>query len=285
MNAPSEISFLPDDYLESKRQRRTNGMCAGLFLIVVVAIGLAFTLMEQAMKGVNRELAEVSARYAEAARPIAQFKQMQDKERTMQAQAALTASLLEKAPRSYILARITNALPAGVSLVDFSLDAKQHNAVNPGSGAPTAAPRNRYEIKKAELEAQRTAAIAASPETKAYDVSIKLTGIADSDVQVAAYIKQLSDCSLFQDVNLVVSDEFEQAKQKVRRFQIEFMLNPEAQVRPEPKARGPVETLADESAAPVAEPQRPHSDVTHHPGIATAPASFERPVAPETSAR
>lgn len=249
MNSPSEVSFLPDDYLESKRHRRANAMCAGLFLIVVVAIGSAFSFMEHSMKDVNRELSDVSAKYAEAARPIAQFKKMQEKQHKMDAQAALTASLLEKVPRSFLLAQITNTLPAGVSLLDFTLDSKVHGGT-PGqaTGAPAQPPRNRYELKRAEVEAQRSAAIAAAPGAKSYDVYLKLTGVADSDVQVAKYIKQLSGCRLFQDVNLVVSDEFEQAKTKVRRFQIEFTLNPEVQTRQE-KPASKASPLADVQAA------------------------------------
>ena len=30
--APNELSFLPDDYLERKARRRTNAICAVLFL-------------------------------------------------------------------------------------------------------------------------------------------------------------------------------------------------------------------------------------------------------------
>jgi Tfp pilus assembly protein PilN len=246
MNTPSQVSFLPDDYLDTKRQARTNAMCAALFIVVVLGIGSAFTIMENSMKGIDRQLAQVSSRYTDAARPIAQFRQMQEKQRTMDSEAALTASLLEKAPRSYILAQVTNALPAGVSLLDFNLEAKVHAA--PTAAAAQAAPRTKYEIKRAETEAKRNAALAAAPEAKTYDVNLKLTGVADSDVQVAAYIKALSDSPLFQDVNLVVSDEFEQAKQKLRRFQIEFVLNPDADVRSVARPLHTSHTLIDAPA-------------------------------------
>ncbi len=256
MNTPSEVSFLPDDYLDTKRQGRANAMCAGLFIVVVVGIGSAFSIMDRSMKGIDRELAEVSSRYNEAARPIAQFHQMQDKQRTMDAEAALTASLLEKAPRSYILAQVTNALPAGVSLLDFTLDAKVHSAP---AVAAQPAPRTKYEIKRAEVEAKRTAAQAAAPEAKSYDVSMKLTGVADTDVQVAAYIKALSESPLFQDVNLVVSDEFDQAKQKLRRFQIELSLNPDTDVR---SIATPIHTSHTPIDAPATQARpKPHGKV------------------------
>ena len=47
--SPNELSFLPDDYLERKAQRRTNAICAVLFLVVMCAIGSAFTYTERSV--------------------------------------------------------------------------------------------------------------------------------------------------------------------------------------------------------------------------------------------
>ena len=41
-SAPNQLSFLPDDYLELKAQRRTNAICAGLFAVVVGMVGVTF---------------------------------------------------------------------------------------------------------------------------------------------------------------------------------------------------------------------------------------------------
>src|SRR5687768_5458825 len=101
---PSQLSFLQDDYLERKAQRRTNVVCAGLFLVVTVAIGFGFTFVDRTLKEARSKNESLSKEYADAARPIAQFQQLQDKQRTMAHQAELTASLLEKIPRSYLLA-------------------------------------------------------------------------------------------------------------------------------------------------------------------------------------
>jgi len=62
---------------------------------------------------------------------------------------------------------------------------------------------------------------------------MKLTGVADNDQQVAAFINALTRSPLLQDVNLVVSDEFQPTPTdgKLRKFQIEMTLNPDAQVK------------------------------------------------------
>src|SRR5205807_560984 len=137
-------------------------------------------------------------RYAEAARPIEQFKRMQDQQRKMEMQAALSASLLEKVPRSYLLAEVTNSLPPSMSLIDFVLEAKLRSAPPAAQNYKTI-----FEQKKAEIEAAKFAAAGAN-QPKAYDVYLKVTGVAETDVQVAAFMNQLARSKLLRDVNLVV---------------------------------------------------------------------------------
>jgi Tfp pilus assembly protein PilN len=226
-SAPNQLSFLPDDYLDLKAQRRTNAVCASLFACVALTVGAAFFLTERMVKHTESDYAEVLRTYAEAAQPIQQFRTMQDQQKRMELQAALSGSLLEKVPRSYLLAEITNALPGNVSLWEFALDSKLRNEAS--------APRQYktiYEQKKAEIDAAKIAGDKAN-EPRVYDVSMKLTGVADNDQEVAAFINALTRSSLLKDVNLVVSDEFQPSPTdgKLRKFQIEMTLNPEADVK------------------------------------------------------
>ena len=122
MTAPNQLSFLPDDYLQRKRQRRANLICAGLFVMVVGGVGTSFTLAERSLRSVELRAADVDREYADAAKRIEQVQRMQDRQKKMSRQAELTAELLEKVPRSYVLAEVTNSLPAGVSLLDLVLE-------------------------------------------------------------------------------------------------------------------------------------------------------------------
>jgi len=126
MGAPNELSFLPDDYLERKQRRRTNAICAVLFCVVIGAIGGAFTVTERSMREIEKQYTDVEQQYTDAARRIEQVQQMQDKQRTMAHQAELTASLLEKVPRSFLLAEITNGLPPGISVYPNSPPERLH---------------------------------------------------------------------------------------------------------------------------------------------------------------
>src|SRR2546421_1172193 len=163
MVAPNELSFLPDDYLERKARRRTNAICAILFCVVITAIAGAFTVTEKSMREIEMQYATVEQQYTDAAKRIEQVQQMQEKQRTMAHQAELTASLLEKVPRSFLLAEITNGMPEGVSLLDFNLDAHVVNAA--------AVPKTAFEIRKAEVEGNKAIAGVEVAKPRVYEVN------------------------------------------------------------------------------------------------------------------
>jgi|SRR5687768_646837 Tfp pilus assembly protein PilN len=224
MSAPNQLSFLPDDYLARKAIRRTNVIFAILFLLTVGAAGAGFTYAKKGVK-VAREANDIARNdKAQAARPIEQFQKLQEKQRTMAMQAELTSSLIEKVPRSFLLAELTNSLPTGVSLVDLVLDSRKRSA------PPPAAPKGSFEVKAAGTAGAKPAAPQVQPIL--YDVTMKVTGIASNDVQVAQFITKLNASRLLRDVNLVISDEFKSGDDKLRKFQIEMTLNPSAEIDP-----------------------------------------------------
>ena len=225
MAAPNELSFLPDDYLDRKQRRRTNAICAVLFCIVISSIAGAFTVTERSMREIEKQAADVDLQYTSAAKRIEQYQQMEEKQRTMQHQAELTASLLEKVPRTKILARITNGIPQGVSLLDFTLNSTL-------STAPQSAPKTAFDARKAELDASRGVISAMASQPRVYDVSMRLTGVAPNDGQVSKFITKLNTTPMFKDVNLVFTDEFVAGdkESKLRKFAIEMNLNPNAPI-------------------------------------------------------
>jgi Tfp pilus assembly protein PilN len=224
MGAPNELSFLPDDYLERKARRRTNTICAILFCIVLGAIASAFWVTEKGMREIEMQATTVDQQYTEAAKKIEQFQQLQEKQRTMAHQAELTSSLLEKVPRSFILAEITNGMPDGVSLLDLHLESKVMVSVGP------AQPKTAFEMRKSEVEGPKAAPAAPA---RVYDVTMKTTGIAENDVQVSQFIRKLNKSTLLREVNLLYTDEFSPNQKdgpRLRKFQIELKLNPDAKV-------------------------------------------------------
>ena len=226
MAAPNELSFLPDDYLERKQRRRTNAICAVLFCVVIACIASAFWVTERSMREIDAQALAVDQQYTEAAKRIEQFQELQEKQRTMAHQAELTASLLEKLPRSFVLAEITNGLPAGISLLDFNLDA--HIVA-----APAGPPKTAFDVRAAEINGNKALPGLATAQPRVYDVNLKATGVAENDVEVSQFITKLNKSPLLKDVNLLYTDEFAPGQKdgpKLRKFQIEMSLNPDAKI-------------------------------------------------------
>jgi Tfp pilus assembly protein PilN len=213
-----QLSFLPEDYLERKAQRRTNVFCAVLAVIVMAAIGSAFSLTERMTRESERRHTQVEDQFAAAARQIDEFKQMELKQRKMTRQADLAASLLEKVPRSIVLAQIVNcaAPPADVAVEDLTLDSAKRQTQSAPQPKPTGPGADAFSEPLAE--------------PVLYDVRLRVSGVATSDLQVAEYIRRLSQCPLFRDVNLVISQQAAQDDRTVRRFQIEMGLNNDVDV-------------------------------------------------------
>ncbi len=227
MNAPNQLSFLPDDYLENKAQRRANAICGILFIVTMATIGLAFTTGERSLREVEQRHAAKFEEVTAAATRIDQFKKLQQKQSTMAHQAELTASLLEKVPRSLILAKVTNALPQGSSLTDFQLSSVKRN------NSPANAPRTAFEAKSAQAQSQSNNMVAQTADAKVYDVTLKITGLAPTDTQVGELLQRLKGVTMFKDVNLIISDweKVQDKKSKdaqYRKFQIEMTLDPNA---------------------------------------------------------
>jgi Tfp pilus assembly protein PilN len=238
MSSPNDLSFLPDDYMERKAHRRAAIIGGSLLSIVVLGVGGALMVTERSTNAIERRHAQVVRDFNDAARRLDQVKKMHDQQRKIVQHAELAASLVEKVPRSNILAELTNNLPAGTSLLDFMLESRQHQDASPV--AATA-----FDQKKAALEAKAKAdAAGVMADAPKFDVHIKLTGLADTDVQVAQFLSRLSVSPLFKDVNMVVSEIYHAPtdhgnngkNESLRRFQIEMMLNPDAEVKDGPRA-------------------------------------------------
>jgi hypothetical protein len=232
MSAPNQLSFLPDDYLEAKRQKRTNVICTVLFLLIMSAIVTTRLMIEKSLQLAETENADVCKQSADAATRIEQDRELQEKQLKMSNQAELTASLLEKVPRSVLLAELTNAKPLGVSFLDVILDSK----VKQNSSQAAAAGKTQFEMKRAAME--DTKGTKPAPQAKLYDVTVRVTGICDNDIQVSQFIEKLNRSKLVRDVNLLISDEFKVGDNPMRKFQLEMMIDPAADVQPGAMPRG-----------------------------------------------
>jgi len=215
------INFVPDDYIQSNESRRTNLIYLVLFAAVMAALGGSFAAIKMRQRACSENEELVSARMTEIQEAIKQFEELQTKRAEMMKTALTTAELLEPVPRSVLLASLTNNLPNGVSLLEVSMVQKQ-----PKQTSQTVT-TTKYQAAKAsqstgpqqDAQSQRLE----NPE-KLLETHIKIGGTASSDLQVAAYIEQLSNSNLLDNVALVESIEYKVDESMFRHFKLTAML-------------------------------------------------------------
>ena len=221
------ISFVPDDYVQSNESRRTNVMYLVLFAAAMAALGgsfMAIKIRQNACR-INEKL--VNARMAEIQEAIKQFEQLQTKRREMMKTALTTAELLEPVPRSILLASLTNNLPPGVSLLELHLiqkQPKQNGKAAAASKYQAAQARKRMSASKASQQNTQTRPDVTENPERFLETHIGIGGTAPSDLQVAAYIERLSNSSLLDDVALVESREYKVETNTFRQFKLTAML-------------------------------------------------------------
>lgn len=212
-----KISFLPEDYQRRRLQRRTNLISIGLFTVVMVAIVTAFAVSDQQRTDVSAQLEQVNSRFQDAARKLEQLDQLQARKQQIIRKANVTAVLVERMPRSLILAELINHMPAQVSLLELDLKTKVMKVRRSAS---------RTALKKAkdELDAKQGAGLEL-PKITPTETTLQLVGVAKTDVQVAQYMRALGQSSMFSELNLVFSKEETIDKQAMRKFRIDMTMN------------------------------------------------------------
>jgi len=208
------INFVPDDYVKSNESRRTNLMYLVLFAVVMTGLGGSFVTIKIRQRAIAAKEKFLSAKAAQAQEAIEQFEALQARRKVMLRTALTTAELIEPVPRSVLLASLTNNLPAGVSLLKLNVIQKEPRITN------------RVVAKSKYKQAQNKKAADQDKESpeKLLETYMDIEGLAPSDLQVAAYIKQLSGSTLLDNVALVESKEQKIDDTTFRQFKLTAML-------------------------------------------------------------
>ena len=239
------INFLPNDYMERRGRRCANLICLILGGVAVLGLGLASglalvnSLSSAAMRAV------VEQQYQEASLQIKQLKELEERKAALVHKVELSSDLLERVPRSHLLARLTNYLPQKASLTGVLL--KREDVEVPAPQSPAASPLGSPADPKDAGAAKSGKNAKDKPEkVKMKMWTFRVDGLAPTDVEVAEYISRLCSDSLFREVALQYSEEFPYREgTTMRKFQLCFRLSPDAE-----KTLGPTAAPAVTATAP-----------------------------------
>jgi hypothetical protein len=167
----------------------------------MTGIGATFWMIQVRQKAINLEISKVDAALNEAKDKFKLLEELQNTGNEMMKTAAMTAELFENAPKSTVLACLTNSLPEGVSLLELKLFHKEVSAPVVSSQYKKKAKKNKAVVAK-----------------KIIDTFIKIEGAAPSDIEVAGYISKLSKSKLLEKTALVESKQVDEKEGDYRIF-------------------------------------------------------------------
>jgi len=182
----STINLVPDDYRQRRARRRANILCLALFCVVMAGVAGAIVVSNRSLGHTRQTLDRVNREYARAADRIEQMHKLQAQRHQMEQRAEKTAALVERVPRSTVLAVITNARPPHTSLEKLTLETKESAAAGLGGSA-------------------KFAAIAGRRGPPRMHVAVGVTGLASTDMEVSQFLAALSRHPLIAEADLVYS--------------------------------------------------------------------------------
>ncbi len=228
----STTSFLPEDYLDQKAERRTNMISLSLFGIVMISVFAALLVTNRQWSHVRKARASINAQYEDAASQIKRLNELETQRDQMLNKARLAAALVERVPRSILLAELINRMPPRMGLLKFVLTSKRIKVVAPRQ------PKARRGRLKRPMKARTREQIAKEGGGKPtpvdvprYRVEVTLVGVAPTDLEVSRYIAALNAHPLLEDVTLRYSQERNVENSRMRKFEIHMRLNDKLDVR------------------------------------------------------
>jgi Tfp pilus assembly protein PilN len=220
------IDFLPNDYMAIRGRRRANLTCLAIAGTVCIGLALGLSLLYVHAKSMAASRVAVEQQYADANQQRDQLQALEGRKADLLRKVSLSTTLLERVPRSTILARLTNYLPRGASLTNLSM--KIEDMEVRASEVVGGSDKEKKDVKDAKEAAAKNGGKPATVRVKQY--VFRLDGLAPTDVEVAEYLSRLNAEVLFRNVDLQFSEELVQKEgASVRRFQLKFRLSPGAE--------------------------------------------------------
>lgn len=220
-------SFLPEDYIRARAERRNLVISIVLFAIVSFGVIAAFFVTNKQVTDIRTLQEQINREYALEASKIEQLKQLEAQKEEMLQKAEITTALIEKVPRSILLAELINRMPRQLTLSQLHLEGKRI-VTRPEPRKTQQDARSRSLTTSVANQQQAENAPPAAPR---YEFSIELVGLAGADTEVADYHAALLECPLLDNVELVSSKDVKIDDIRMREFTIEATLRENADAR------------------------------------------------------
>jgi len=230
-------SFLPEDYLQKKAEKRQLILGLGLFLVVAFAMVGAFFVTYRKWSTVMSMQAAVNREWVEQEKKIEQLKVLEAQRDELKAKAETTTALLERVQRSTLLAEMINRMPDQLTLTDLQLKGRRL-VVPVKAAAPVSGLAGPQTTASVGARATTPAGGGAPPDAPKprpapaqFEFSLEIAGLASSDEEVADYVASLVQCPLLDRVEMISAGETTVQDVSMRKFKIEARIRSSADTR------------------------------------------------------
>ena len=226
------VSFLPEDYVAKKAENRANLLCLSLFGVVMFGVVGAFFVTNRQWLSVRAEQETINKLYAEETQKIDQLKVLEDQKKEMLQKAEITTALIEKVPRSVLLAELVNRMPENITLESLNLKSKRINQAPP-STSPLGKPVARVKTLTGAAPGAKAPGVVETPAVKppSFEYTLLLVGVATANEDVTDYVSHLAESPLLTSIELNYIEETIKNEVEMRKFEIAAVLKPDADAR------------------------------------------------------
>lgn len=219
-------SFLPEEYLRRKADSRSLIVNLVLFGgVLCVTIG-AFVVSNRQWNEVRAERAVIDEQWKNEELKIEQFRVMEAQKAALLQRASVTAALLERVPRSILMAELINRMPQNVTITQLDMNSKR--IVQQASPDAKKAEEGKSLVGKLAGPKDDTKAAPVMPKPPRLEFNIRIEGTALSDTEVADYQAALKSCALLDRVDLVSTEELTMSDIPMRKFRLEAQIRADA---------------------------------------------------------
>jgi hypothetical protein len=230
-------SFLPEDYLQKKAERRAIAISLCLFLVVAFCIVGAFFFTYHRWMNVKDQQEMVNRAFATEAKKIEQLKVLEVQRDELKDKAEVTLALVERVPRSILLAELINRMPKQLTLTELNLTSKriQEAPKIVKASSVLAGPQTLAQIKATQnnggVVPTTSTGEPPKPAPPRFDFRLELVGLSSTDEDVADYYQSLSNCPLLDHVDMIYSSDTVVNEVSMRKFRIEASIKQMADAR------------------------------------------------------
>jgi len=230
-------SFLPEDYITRKAELRASIISLTLFGVVMFCVVAAFFVTNREWLTVRAEQEAVNVMYTQEAQKIEQLKQMEAQRAQMLEKAEITTVLLEKVPRSVLLAELVTRMPEHAALLELRLESKRveekppPKKVQPHERTPTKIKSLSDAGKKPGKSAPAPAPEPVKVRPPKFEYRLVAVGVAKENNDVADYLEKLRGCALLSGVELTYIEKTIINDQEFRKFELHAALRQDVDAR------------------------------------------------------